>query len=232
MIGRRGRYMTIAAAGVYYLYLHVAQDPKPNFATVFLQDNLFDGVVTSWILLGFYRVNGPLGALFYGPQSRVMDGMLARANFLLISTLWTLFKFVMVPIGIQLAAVFPKEEFAPVFGLIWGPYLATDASAEVFGSLLGRQRIPCPRHRGRQPQVGCGPRRGIRRGARPLRVDRDGERARHAVAGALADPRDLEPARRALLPARHRRLHDGHDERPHLPGFRRVAPLESVFKTL
>ena len=141
MIGRRGRYMTIAAAGVYYLYLHVAQDPKPNFATVFLQDNLFDGVVTSWILLAFYRVNGVLGALFYGPQSRVMDGMLARANFLLISTLWTLFKFVMVPIGIQLAAVFPKEEFAPVFGLIWGSYLATDASAEVFGSLLGRQRI-------------------------------------------------------------------------------------------
>jgi dolichol kinase len=42
---------------------------------------------------------------------------------------------------VQLAAVFPKEEFAPVFMLIWGSYLAADASAEIFGSLLGKQRI-------------------------------------------------------------------------------------------
>ena len=89
----------------------------------------------------FYRVSGLLGAFFYGPQSRVMDGVLARANCLLITTLWTVFKFVMVPIGVQLAAVFPKEEFAPVFALIWGSYLVTDASAEIFGSLFGKQRI-------------------------------------------------------------------------------------------
>jgi CDP-diglyceride synthetase len=70
-----------------------------------------------------------------------MDGLLARANCLLISTLWTAFKFVMVPIGIQLAAVFPRHEFAPVFALIWGSYMATDTCAEVFGSLFGKQRI-------------------------------------------------------------------------------------------
>ena len=39
-------------------------------------------------------------------QSRVMDGVLARANCLLITTLWTVFKFVMVPIGARLAAIY------------------------------------------------------------------------------------------------------------------------------
>jgi dolichol kinase len=141
MIGRRGRFITLAAAGMYYLYLQVAREQNASFATAFLQDNLLDAVVSSWIFLGLYHFSGLLGAFFYGPQSRVMDGVLARANCLLITTLWTVFKFVMVPIGVQLAAVFPKEEFAPVFALIWGSYLATDASAEIFGSLFGRQRI-------------------------------------------------------------------------------------------
>ena len=141
MIGRRGRFITLAAAGFYYLYVQVAQQQNPNFATAFFQENLLDGVVTSWIFLGFYRVSNLLGAFFYGAQSRVMDGVLARANCLLISTLWTGFKFVMVPIGAHLAGVFSKEEFAPVFALIWGSYLVTDTSAEVFGSLLGKQRI-------------------------------------------------------------------------------------------
>jgi hypothetical protein len=141
MIGRRGRFITLASAAFYYLYLLVRQDQPATFATAFLQENLFDGVVTSWIFLGFYRVSNLFGAFFYGSQSRVMDGMLARANCLLITTLWTVFKFVMVPIGAGLAAVFPKEEFAPVFALIWGAYLATDTCSEVFGSLFGKQRI-------------------------------------------------------------------------------------------
>jgi dolichol kinase len=141
MIGRRGRLLTLAGAGIYYLYGQVAREHNPDFASGFLGDNLLDGVVTTWIFLAFYRHSGLLGALFYGPQSRVMDGVLARANCLLIAMLWTLFKFVMVPIGVQLAAVFPKEEFAPVFGLIWGSYLAADGCAEIFGSLFGKQRI-------------------------------------------------------------------------------------------
>ena len=103
MIGRRGRFITLAMAGFFYLYSRVAGDPSPNFATLFLQDNLFDAVVTSWIFLAFYYSNGFLAAAFYGPQSRVMDGVLARANCLLITTLWTVFKFVMVPLGAQLA---------------------------------------------------------------------------------------------------------------------------------
>jgi dolichol kinase len=141
MIGRRGRFITLGIVGLFYLYLQVAREQNANFATAFLQDNLLDAVVTNWIFLGFYYVNGLMGAFFYGPQSRVMDGVLARANCLLITTLWAAFKFVMVPIGVQLAAVFPKQEFAPVFALIWGSYMVTDASAEVFGSLFGKQKI-------------------------------------------------------------------------------------------
>jgi hypothetical protein len=141
MIGRRGRFFILACAGFYYLYLQTVRDQNASFATTFLKDNLLDGVITSWIFLSVYYVNGPLGAWFYGPQSRVMDGVLARANCLLITTLWTAFKFVMVPLGLQLARVFPRQEFAVVFALIWGSYIVADGSAEIVGSLFGAQRL-------------------------------------------------------------------------------------------
>ena len=82
-----------------------------------------------------------LAAAFYGSQSRVMDGVLARANCLLISTLWTAFKFVMVPIGAGLATVFAPAQFALVFALIWGSYIVADGLAEVGGSIFGRQTL-------------------------------------------------------------------------------------------
>ena len=132
MIGRRGRFITLAMAGFFYLYSRVQTEQSANFATLFLQDNLFDAVITSWVFLAFYRADGFLAAAFYGPQSRVMDGVLARANCLLITTLWTAFKFIMVPLGTKLAAV---------FALIWGSYIVADALAEVGGSLFGKQRI-------------------------------------------------------------------------------------------
>lgn len=141
MIGRRGRFITLAAAGFYYLYTQVATQRPETFATLFLQENLFDAVLISWIFLAFYYRDGFLAAAFYGPQSRVMDGVLARANCLLISTLWTAFKFILVPIGGQLAAVYRPEQFAVVFALIWGSYIVTDALSEVGGALFGRQKI-------------------------------------------------------------------------------------------
>jgi len=141
MIGRRGRFITLAMAGFFYLYASVAAQPNADFATLFLADNLFDAVATGWIFLAFYYGDGFLAAAFYGPQSRVMDGVLARANCLLITTLWTLFKFVMVPLGAQLAALFPPSQFAAVFAMIWGSYIAADAMAEIGGSLFGRQTI-------------------------------------------------------------------------------------------
>ncbi len=141
MIGRRGRFITLGMVGFYYLYARVASERPDTFATAFLQDHLFDAVLTSWIFLAFYYRNGFLAAAFYGPQSRVMDGVLARANCLLITTLWTVFKFVMVPIGRQLATVFPPDQFAVVFALIWGSYIANDALAEIGGASFGKQKI-------------------------------------------------------------------------------------------
>ena len=124
MIGRRGRFITLGDGRLLLSLLAASPaNPSPNFATLFLQDNLFDAVVASWIFLAFYYSDGFLAAAFYGPQSRVMDGVLARANCLLITTLWTVFKFVMVPLGARLAAVYPSGEFAVVFALIWGSYI-------------------------------------------------------------------------------------------------------------
>ena len=143
MIGRRGRFMFLAFAGLSGLYFQLVDNPdaRANFAEAFTTQNLFEGVLGSWIFLGMFYVNGWLGATFYGPQARIMDGYLGRANCLLITTLWTAFKFVMVPLGLQLAAVYPKDQFAVVFGLIWLSYITADAFAEIFGSLFGRQSI-------------------------------------------------------------------------------------------
>jgi hypothetical protein len=141
MIGRRGRFITLAAAGFFYLYSRIESEPTATFATAFLKDNLFDAAVTGWIFLAFYYRNGFVAAAFYGPQSRVMDGILARANCLTITTLWTAFKFLLVPIGARLATVYPPEQFALVFALIWGSYIAADAMAEIGGSLFGRQTL-------------------------------------------------------------------------------------------
>ena len=142
MIGRRGRFITLGLAGFFYLYSSLgAANPSPAFASMFLQEHLFDAVVAGWIFLGFYYSDGRLAAAFYGAQSRVMDGVLARANCLLITSLWTVFKFVMVPIGARLASIYRPAEFAVVFALIWGSYMITDTAAEVGGSLFGKQTL-------------------------------------------------------------------------------------------
>jgi hypothetical protein len=141
MIGRRGRFGTMAVSGFFYLYLNLASEPATRFATGFLTDNLFDAVVASWLFLGLYYVNGFLGAFVYGPQSRVMDGVLARANCLLITTLWTAFKFVMVPIGTRMASIYPPREFVPLYAFIWGSYIVSDAFSEIVGALFGKQKL-------------------------------------------------------------------------------------------
>ena len=141
MIGRRGRFITLASAALFYLYATIKTEPTDNFAMLFVGQNLFDGILTNWIFLSFFYSNGWLAAAFYGPQSRVMDGVLARANCVLITTLWAAFKFVMLPIGTRLATVYSRDEFAVVFALIWGGYVVTDALAEMGGSLFGKQRI-------------------------------------------------------------------------------------------
>ena len=210
MVGRRGRFMMLGMAGFFYLYTQVAAEPSPNFATLFLQDNLFDAVITGWIFLAFYYANGWVAASFYGPQSRVMDGVLARANCLLITTLWAAFKFVMVPIGTQLARLFRPGDFAVVFALIWGSYLVTDALSEIGGSLFGKQPL---RVWGigdvNRKSIG-GTVSGLRRRARVLPVDRPRARLPHAWLGARGGTGGIEHAAGAVLAAGHRRLLHGH----------------------
>jgi len=141
MIGRRGRFMTIGFAAFFYLYMLVGKNHPQDFATAFGTQNLLDTVASNWLFIAFFYVDHWVAALLYGAQTRVMDGVLARANCLLIVMLWSLFKFVLVPIGAQLAHIFSPEQFATVFALIWGSYMVTDTFSEVGGSLYGRQSI-------------------------------------------------------------------------------------------
>ena len=67
--------------------------------------------------------------------------MLARANCLLITTLWTAFRFVMVPIGIQLAGILPGRSSPSCSRSSGHRYLVADASSEIIGSLFGKQRL-------------------------------------------------------------------------------------------
>jgi len=141
MIGRRGRFFTIGLGFWAAVYAHISAEPSPNFLTAVVQDNLIDAVILSWVALALYYSNGFLARMFYGAQSRLMDGSLARANCLLITTLWSTFKFVMVPIGMQLAARFPPRTFSTLFVLIWGSYLVADGFSEIVGSLFGKQKL-------------------------------------------------------------------------------------------
>jgi hypothetical protein len=141
MVGRRGRFLTMGLLGFWYIYVEVARAPKPSFMARGLQENLFDAIVFSWGMLAIYHSNGFLGRLAYGAQARIMDGTLARANCLTITTLWSLFKFFMVPLGLQIAAVFPPATYASVFAFIWISYLTSDGLSEIVGSLFGRQKL-------------------------------------------------------------------------------------------
>ncbi len=141
MIGRRGRFITIAMALFYYLYGQIAEHPTGNFASAFTAQTLLDAVIVNWLFIAFYYANGFVGAMFYGAQTRIMDGSLARANVLLIFTLWASFKLTLIPIGAQLQALYPPGQFVVLFAFIWGTYLVVDTLAEVGGSLYGAQKI-------------------------------------------------------------------------------------------
>jgi hypothetical protein len=141
MIGRRGRFLTIGLMGYAYVYFRVASQPTPDFLFVGLQESLFDAIVFSWAMLAAYYSNGFFGRVAYGAQARIMDGALGRANCLVITTLWNLFKFFMVPLGYQLAFLFPPKTYAALFAFVWLSYLGGDGLSEIVGSLFGKQRL-------------------------------------------------------------------------------------------
>ena len=142
MIGRRGRFITLAMAIFFFLYMEIAANHSTSFATAFTHQTLLDAVIMNWLFIALYYSNGFLAATFFGGQTRIMDGTLARANFMLIVSLWALFKFTLMPIGSQLQTLYAPGHFAVLFALIWGTYLVVDTLAEVGGSLYGAQKIP------------------------------------------------------------------------------------------
>jgi hypothetical protein len=141
MIGRRGRYVTIGLLGYAYVYSRIALQPKADFLIMGLQESLFDALAFSWLMLALYYSDGFLGRVAYGAQTRIMDGVLGRANCLVILTLWSLFKFIMVPLGFELASTFPPHTYAALFAIVWVSYLGSDALSEIVGSLWGKQKL-------------------------------------------------------------------------------------------
>ena len=141
MVGRRGRFMLIGLLGFSYVYTRVRIEPTPEFLVVGLQESLFDAIVYNWMMLAFYHSDGFLGRVAYGAQARIMDGVLGRANCLVITMLWSVFKFIMVPLGFQLARVFPPSTYGAVYALVWLSYLAGDGLSEIVGQLFGKQKL-------------------------------------------------------------------------------------------
>ena len=142
MVGRRGRTFAGIFMGFYFVYKGLGAKPTAESMAFGLESNLLEGMVFAWWGVVTFYSNGILGRIHYGAQSRVMDGVLGRANALCIGTLWHAFKFAMIPLGFALARVFPPTSYAAVFGLIWFSYLSCDFASEIFGALLGKQTIP------------------------------------------------------------------------------------------
>ena len=76
----RGRFITLAMAGFFYLYSRVAIDPTPNFATLFLQDETFIKLKPTIIyvlfgvtLLGGHLFNKPLLAMVFDSVFHLKD---------------------------------------------------------------------------------------------------------------------------------------------------------------
>jgi dolichol kinase len=141
MIGRRGRFLTLALLFFSAGYVGVLRDQNAQAFVLGFSESLLGTAIGGWLNLAFYYSDGLVARAVFGPQSRVMDGVLGRANCLIISTLWNAFAFVMVPIAGVLAAHFPKEALAPAFVFIWFSYITADGLSEIVGSLFGRQKL-------------------------------------------------------------------------------------------
>jgi len=141
MITRRGRTSPLLLAGFVYLYFHISRTPGAQSLAMGIQDNWLDSVVLAAAMLGAYHSSGFFGRALYGAHARVMDGRLARANCLVAATMWMQFKFVMIPVGLRLAGVFPADTYAALFVFIWMSYIVADTLSEVVGSLLGKQKL-------------------------------------------------------------------------------------------
>ncbi len=141
MIGRRGRTILLIALSFGMVYLKIRKNPTPEDLAFGLQSSLFDAMIMSWWSVLTFHSNGVLGHMSYGAHARVLDGIQGRANALCIGTLWNAFKFVMIPVGLLLADLYPPRTYAALYAFIWLSYATADFASEIFGSIFGRHRI-------------------------------------------------------------------------------------------
>ncbi len=141
MVGRRGRFFFLGLAAYLYVYSRVSAQPTPHFLFLGLQEGVLDAIALNWLMLACYYSDGFMGRVAYGAQTRILDGTLGRANCLVITTLWSAFKFFMVPLGFRLAAVYPPATYATLFGFVWLSYLVGDGLSEIVGQSVGKQRL-------------------------------------------------------------------------------------------
>jgi hypothetical protein len=141
MIGRRGRNLMLMIVGFALVYSRIRIDPHPEDLAVSLNASFFDALVMSWWTLLTFHNDGVPGHMAYGAQARILDGVQGRANALCIMTLWNGFKFVMIPLGMALAMVYPPQAYLTLYSFIWLSYGIADFAAEIIGSLFGRHNI-------------------------------------------------------------------------------------------
>lgn len=141
MVGRRVRASVTALIMFIVLATVIRQNPGPHSLAFGLEAGFLEAIFFSWWSILSYSSSGVIGHIAYGAHARVMDGKLGRSNALLIGTLWGLFKFIMIPIGIQMGKIFPPDTFSTLFVFIWLSYLISDMMGEVIGSIFGRQNI-------------------------------------------------------------------------------------------
>ncbi len=141
MVGRRLRSAVAVLVGFIVIAAEIRRNPGPDSLAFGIQGGFLESIFFTWWAILSYLSNGILGHIAYGAQARIMDGKLGRSNALLIGTLWGLFKFIMIPIGIQMSGIFPPETYATLFVFIWVSYLMSDTMGEVVGSIFGKQVI-------------------------------------------------------------------------------------------
>jgi hypothetical protein len=141
MVARRGRTILPVVASFSYVYLATLQSQDAEGLRAGLQANVLDSIAMNTLGLIAFRSNGVFGHMMYGAQARVLDGVQGRANALCIGTLWSAFRFVMIPLGGLLATLYPPNRYAVLFAFIWFTYAAADFASEIVGSLWGRHTI-------------------------------------------------------------------------------------------
>lgn len=141
MIARRGRILPVLLQSFIITYLFLGKNPTQISLTFAFENSMIISLIILWIHIMVFFMNGPLGHIYYGAHTRIMDGVKGRANVLLILTLWQSFQFVLVPLSFFLASVFPPTTYAILYAMILFPYIAVDSASEIFGSLFGKQKI-------------------------------------------------------------------------------------------